>query len=137
MENLRVRTRREVEQTSEYAIQKFATDILNTVDNLKLALNSVPSESRNNTAENPALASLYTGISLTESELAATLRRHGIEEVNPIGEKFDPNLHEAVHQEVVPDKEAGTISNVQKAGYTLKGRIIRSPKVFVVKETFD
>jgi len=70
--------------------------------------------------------------------LIATLKRHGIEEVNPpIGEKFDPNLHEAIHQEVVPNKEAGTISNVQKAGYTLKGRIIRSPKVFVVKETFD
>ncbi|CAH1757398.1 2883_t:CDS:2 [Entrophospora sp. SA101] len=133
MENLRVRTRREIDQKSDFAIQKFATDVLNTLDNLRLALNSVPPELRTNT-ENSALVSLYSGLSLTESELFATLKRYGIEEINPIGEKFDPNIHEAVYQEVVPGKEVGTVSNVQKVGYILKGRIIRPSQVFVVKE---
>src|SRR6266542_4371904 len=98
MENLRERTRREIEHTAQFAIQKFAKDLLNTVDILNLALASVPTEVRNDTQNNPHLVNLYTGVSLTESELVKTLKRHGVEQINPLGEKFDPNVHEAVYQ---------------------------------------
>ncbi len=135
MENLRERTRREIEHTAQFAIQKFAKDLLNTVDILNLALASVPTEVRNDTQNNPHLVNLYTGVSLTESELVKTLKRHGVEQINPLGEKFDPNVHEAVYQANVPDKEPGIICDVQKVGYTLFGRVIRPSQVGVVKDT--
>ncbi|CAI2184266.1 2896_t:CDS:2 [Funneliformis geosporum] len=135
MENLRERTRREIEQTAQFAIQKFAKDLINTVDVLSLALSSVPAEVRNDTQNNPHLVNLYTGVSLTETDLLTTLKRHGVEQINPLGEKFDPNVHEAVYQANIPDKEPGVIFNVQKVGYTLFGRVIRPPQVGVVKDT--
>ncbi|RIA81818.1 GrpE-domain-containing protein [Glomus cerebriforme] len=131
MENLRERTRKEVEHTAQFAIQKFAKDLLNTVDVLNLALSSVPAEVRNDTQNNPHLVNLYTGVSLTETELLNILKKHGVEKINPLGEKFDPNIHEAVYQANVPDKEPGMVFDVQKVGYTLFGRIIRPPQVGV------
>ncbi|RIA92885.1 GrpE nucleotide exchange factor, partial [Glomus cerebriforme] len=131
MENLRERTRKEVEHTAQFAIQKFAKDLLNTVDVLHLALTSIPAEVRNDTQNNPHFVNLYNGISLTESELLNILKKYGIEKTNPLGEKFDPNIHEAVYQANVPDKESGIVFDVQKVGYTLFGRIIRPPQVGV------
>ncbi|CAG8533127.1 157_t:CDS:2 [Diversispora eburnea] len=140
LENQREIARREVESTSQYAIQKFVKDILSTVDNLSFALNSIPPEIRS-TFENDDsssgrdLINLYKGIELTNSELLNTLRRHGIEKVEPqLGEKFDPKLHEALYQAAFPGKEAGTICEIQKIGYSLNGRIVRPPQVGVVAE---
>ncbi|CAG8516697.1 3579_t:CDS:2 [Paraglomus brasilianum] len=135
MENLRERTRREIEHTAQFAIQKFAKDLVNTVDVLNLALKSVPDDARKDAQEkNPHLHNLYTGVSLTESDLLNTLKRFGVERMNPLGEKFDPNKHEAIFQIAVPDKEAGTVFAVEKVGYILNGRIIRPAQVGVVKD---
>lgn len=146
-ENLRERSRRDIEQTKEYAIQKFAKDLLDTVDILNMALKAVPTELREKgehleselvkDAEKvmEQMSSLYTGVSMTESVLVKTLQRHGVERHNPEGEAFDPNLHQALYQAPIPGKEAGTIFDVQKLGYTLKGRVLRPAQVGVVSDT--
>lgn len=81
------------------------------------------------------LTNLYTGVSMTESELIKALKRHGVERENPEGEAFDPNRHQALFQAPMPDKEAGTIFAVQKMGYTLKGRVLRPAQVGVVADS--
>ncbi|KAF1805338.1 co-chaperone GrpE [Mucor lusitanicus] len=145
-ENVRERSRKEIETTKEYAIQKFAKDLLDTVDILNMALTAVPSELREKSsclqselakdAEKivDQLTNLYTGVSMTESELIKALKRHGVERENPEGEAFDPNRHQALFQAPMPDKEAGTIFAVQKMGYTLKGRVLRPAQVGVVSD---
>lgn len=146
-ENLRERTRKEIATAQEYAIQKFAKDLLDTVDILGLALSSVPEDLRNKDAALKSelakdaeklvdhITNLYTGVSMTETELVKTLKRHGVEQHNPEGEAFDPNKHQALFQTAIPGKEAGTIFNVQKLGYTLKGRVLRPAQVGVVAES--
>ncbi|KAG2188420.1 hypothetical protein INT44_001173 [Umbelopsis vinacea] len=141
-ENLRVRTRKEITQTQDFAIQKFAKDLLDTVDILGMALQSVPEGLRNK--EEAAkqdlekladqLSNLYTGVSMTESELLRALKRHGVERYNPEGEVFDPNLHQALFQAPMPDKEAGTVFSVQKSGFMIKDRVLRPAQVGVVAE---
>jgi len=141
-ENLRVRTRKEITQTQEFAIQKFAKDLLDTVDVLGMALNSVPEnlrskeEAAKHDLEKVAdqLSNLYTGVSMTETELLKILKRHGVERYSPEGEVFDPNLHQALFQAPMPDKEAGTVFSVQKAGFMLKDRVLRPAQVGVVAE---
>lgn len=81
------------------------------------------------------LTNLYTGLTMTESELIKALKRHGVERENPEGLAFDPNRHQALFQAPMPDKEAGTIFVVQKMGYTLKGRVLRPAQVGVVAES--
>ncbi|KAI8377736.1 co-chaperone GrpE [Radiomyces spectabilis] len=146
-ENLRERTRKEIETTKEYAIQKFAKDLLDTVDILGMALTAVPNELRskeNATKSELAqdaeklvdqLTNLYTGVSMTEAELVKTLKRHGVEQHNPEGEVFDPNKHQALFQAPIPDKEAGTVFSVQKLGYMIKDRVLRPAQVGVVAES--
>ncbi|KAJ3215230.1 GrpE protein, mitochondrial [Dinochytrium kinnereticum] len=124
MENIRVRTKKEVESTAQYAIQKFAKDLLETSDVLGLALNSVP-ESERNSDSNPHLKDLFQGVSLTRSNLLKTFARHGLEETSPAGEKFDPNIHQAVFQAPIPGKEPGSIIEVVKTGFNLHGRVLR------------
>ncbi|KAM3586927.1 GrpE, mitochondrial [Umbelopsis sp. WA50703] len=141
-ENLRVRTRKEITQTQDFAIQKFAKDLLDTVDILGMALQSVPENLRNkeeaakHDLEKLAdqLSNLYTGVSMTETELLKILKRHGVERYSPEGEVFDPNLHQALFQTPIPDKEAGTVFSVQKAGFMLKDRVLRPAQVGVVAE---
>ncbi|CAG8506144.1 2088_t:CDS:2 [Acaulospora morrowiae] len=140
LENQREIARREIENTSLFAIQKFAKDLLSTVDNLDLALESVPRELRESHSSEESsslhgLMTLYKGIELTSSELLHTLKRHGVEKVEPkIGERFDPKVHEALYQASFKDKEVGTIFDIQKIGYSLNGRVIRSPQVGVVSD---
>ncbi|CAG8511509.1 2939_t:CDS:2 [Acaulospora colombiana] len=141
LENQREIARREIENTSIFAIQKFAKDLLSTVDNLDMALESVPHELHHSHSsdESPSLhglINLYKGIQITSSELLHTLKRHGVEKVEPkIGERFDPNIHEALYRASFKDKEVGTIFDIQKIGYSLNGRIIRPPQVGVVSDT--
>ncbi|GAN01404.1 mitochondrial co-chaperone protein [Mucor ambiguus] len=139
-ENLRQRNTREVANAKEFAIQKFAKDLLDSVDVLGMALESVPEAFRNRDACNQhekteiteQLVNLYTGLSLTQAELQQALKRHDIQVDNPIDQVFDPNKHEAVFQAPVPDKEPGTIFVVKKKGYLLKNRILRPAQVGVV-----
>ncbi|KAG0013650.1 Mitochondrial matrix cochaperone [Entomortierella chlamydospora] len=135
MENLRQRTAKEVASTKEYAIQKFAKDLLDTADILVLAIKNVPAEEISETSTNNHLKSLHTGVSMTRDELLKTLKRHGVEPYDPINEKFDPNLHQANFQVPMPDKEPGTVFDVQKVGFMLKGRVLRPAQVGVVQST--
>jgi molecular chaperone GrpE len=112
-----------------------------------MALTAVPSELRekktsveSEIAKDAAkvldqLTNLYTGVSMTESELIKALNRHGVERENPEGQVFDPNRHQALFQAPMPGKEAGTIFAVQKMGYILKGRVLRPAQVGVVAES--
>lgn len=110
-----------------------------------MALTAVPDELREKTSvsENTKnaekvfdqLTNLYTGVSMTESELVRALKRHGVEREDPEGDAFDPNRHQALFQAPMPGKVAGTIFAVQKMGYTLKGRVLRPAQVGVVADS--
>ncbi|KAJ8662175.1 hypothetical protein O0I10_001868 [Lichtheimia ornata] len=141
-ETLQGRSQQEIANTRDYAISKFAKDLLDTVDVLGMALASVPANMRKadtNTA--PAeksldqLVNFYTGVSMTDAELSKTLKRHGLEAFKPtLGEKLDPKRATAAFQKVMPGKEPGTIFTVKKPGYTLHGKLLRQAQVGVVAE---
>ncbi|KAK3824732.1 MAG: co-chaperone GrpE [Benniella sp.] len=135
MENLRQRTAKEVTNTKDYAIQKFAKDLLDTADILTLAIKNVPADEIAESSTNTHLKSLHTGVSMTRDELLKTFKRYGVEPYDPINEKFDPNLHQANFQVPMPGKEPGTVFDVQKIGYMIKGRVLRPAQVGVVQGT--
>ena len=130
--NLQTRTTRDVTAAKDFAIQKFAKDLIESVDNLDRALQTVPETAK--VKENTDLMNLYNGLKMTEQILMKTLSRHGLQKFTGMGEKFNPNLHEVLYE--VPSaegQEAGTITQVQTTGFTLNGRTIRAAKVGVVK----
>ncbi|KAG8405283.1 GrpE, mitochondrial [Metarhizium acridum] len=132
--NLQDRTQREVKTAREFAIQKFAKDLVESVDNLDRALTMVPSEKL--AAKDEAcqdLINLYDGLKMTENILMQTLAKHGLERLNPEGEKFNPNEHEATFMAPQPDKENNLVFHVQQKGFKLNGRVLRAAKVGVVK----
>lgn len=135
MENLRQRTAKEVANTKDYAIQKFAKDLLDTADILNMAIKNVPQEEIAEGSTNAHLKSLHIGVSMTRDELLKTLKRYGVESFDPMNEKFDPNLHQANFQVPMPGKEAGTVFDVQKIGFMIKGRVLRPAQVGVVQST--
>ncbi|KAK9351277.1 GrpE-domain-containing protein [Lipomyces doorenjongii] len=135
--NLQETTKREIQNSKDYAIQKFARDLLDSVDNLERALANVPEEQRTQEQESEtdrALISLYDGVRMTQQVLEHTLKHHGLEKIDPLGEKFDPHRHEATFEVAQPDKEPGTVFFVQQTGFTLNNRVLRAAKVGVVKE---
>lgn len=132
--NLQERTQREVKTAREFAIQKFAKDLVESVDNLDRALTMVPAEKL--AAKDEAsqdLVNLYDGLKMTESILMQTLAKHGLERLSPEGEKFNPNEHEATFMAPQPDKENNMVFLVQQKGFKLNGRVLRAAKVGVVK----
>ena len=133
-ENVRQRTRKELEDKEAFAIQKFAKELLDTADILTMALDAVPEKERGNEATNTELKNLYTGVNMTRSELLKTFKKFGVEPFDPKGEKFDPNLHTALFQAPIQGQEPGTIFQVTKIGYKIKDRILRSAQVGGVKE---
>jgi molecular chaperone GrpE (heat shock protein) len=134
--NLQERTTREVKSAKDFAIQKFAKDLVDSVDNLDRALGMVPQD-KLNAKDRPEgledLANLYEGLKMTEDILMNTLKKHGLERLNPEGEKFNPNEQEATFMTPQPDKEDGTVFFVQQKGFKLNGRVLRAAKVGVVK----
>ena len=131
MENLRKRTEREVADTRQYAIATFARDVLAVADNMHRALEAIDSELRDST--DTKMKSLVEGVELTERELMKVLERNGVRKFSPVGEKFDPNLHQAMYE--VPDADAapGTVAQVIQAGYMLGERVLRPAMVAVAK----
>lgn len=114
-----------------FGIQGFCKDLLDVADVLSKATESVPKEQL--TDKNPHLKSLYEGLIMTEAKLQTVFKRHGLQQVNPVEEKFDPNLHEALYQQEIPNKEAGMVISVSKVGYKLHERCIRPALVGVSK----
>ncbi len=131
MENLRKRTEREVADARQYGIAGFARDILGVADNFRRALESVGPELRN--SEEPAVTALIEGVELTERDLLKALEKNGIRKIEPMGEKFDPNLHQAMYE--VPDASvpSSTVVQVIQPGYVIGERILRPAMVAVSK----
>ncbi|GJE81950.1 MULTISPECIES: nucleotide exchange factor GrpE [Methylorubrum] len=131
MENLRRRTEREVADARTYAVTNFARDMLNAADNIHRALESVPADAR--ASAEGAFKALVEGIELTERDLAKTLERHGVKVVDPQGQRFDPNRHQAMFE--VPNTEVpnGTVVQVVQTGYVIGERTLRPALVGVSK----
>jgi molecular chaperone GrpE len=131
MENLRRRTEREVADAKTYGATSFARDMLAVADNLRRALDHLPAEARENA--DAAAKSLIEGVEVTERDFLSRLTRHGVKKLEPQGERFDPNLHEALFE--VPDETvpAGTVAQVIESGYTIGDRVLRPAKVGVSK----
>ena len=131
MENLRKRTAREVSDARTYGISGFARDVLDIADNLQRALDAVSAEAR--AAADPGLKSLIEGVELTERSLHNALEKHGVKRFDPAGEKFDPNIHQAMYEVPDPSVPAGTIAHVVQAGYMIGERVLRPALVGVAK----
>jgi len=131
MENLRRRTEREVADARHYGISSFARDILAVADNMDRALRALDAELREKS--DSATKALLDGVELTERELLKVLEKHGVKRFDPTGERFDPNLHQAMYE--VPDASvpSGQIVQVVQPGYMIAGRILRPALVAVAK----
>lgn len=130
MENLRKRTQRELEDNSRYAITGFAREMVDVLENLMRASQSIPSAARQ---ESELVNTIGTGVDLTLQELQKTLERFGIQRIDPQGQKFDHNLHQAVVQLERGDVPDGTVVQVVQAGYVLHDRLLRPAIVAVSK----
>jgi len=132
-ENVRQRMRKQVDDAKLFGIQGFCKDLLEVADILSKATESVPQEELN--AANPHLKNLYDGLVMTETQLDKVFTRNGLVRIDPpVGEKFDPNIHEALFQQPVAEgKEQGTVAVVTKIGYKLHQRTIRPALVGVFK----
>ncbi|HYP11010.1 MAG TPA: nucleotide exchange factor GrpE [Xanthobacteraceae bacterium] len=131
MENLRKRTEREIADSRLYSVTSFARDLLVVADNMRRALETVPPELRN-TAESGVKA-LIDGVELTERELLKALEKNGVRQFTPQGEKFDPNVHQAMFE--IPDATvpAGSVVQVVQPGYMIGDRVLRPALVGVSK----
>ncbi|MDB5559410.1 MAG: nucleotide exchange factor GrpE [Enterovirga sp.] len=128
MENLRRRTEREVQDARTYAVTNFARDMLTVADNIRRALENTPADAAEGTAK-----PLVEGIELTERDLLKTLERHGVKRVEPQGQKFDPNMHQAMFEVPNEDLPAGTVTQVIQTGYAIGERVLRPALVGVSK----
>jgi molecular chaperone GrpE len=131
MENLRKRTEREVADSRTYGVTSFARDILGVADNIRRALEAVGPELR--ASAESGVKALIDGVELTERELAKALEKNGLRQFSPQGEKFDPNLHQAMYE--VPDATvpAGSVVQVVQPGYMIGERVLRPALVGVSK----
>ncbi len=128
LDNVRRRTEREKLDISKYAISEFARDVIGIGDNITRAIEHVPADAA---ANDPALKSFLEGVQLMERELLATLDRNGVVRVNPQGEKFDPNRHQAVMEQENGEVPSGSILQVLQSGYSIGERTLR-PAVVIV-----
>ncbi|TCK01600.1 molecular chaperone GrpE [Volucribacter psittacicida] len=128
IDNIRRRTEQDVEKAHKFALEKFAKDIINTVDNLERAI-----ATQTNIAEQPeeGVKALFDGVELTLKDLLTTLSRFGVEPVGVEGEVFNPDLHQAISMQPTEGFEANQITSVLQKGYLLNGRVIRPAMVMV------
>ncbi|KAG7294363.1 hypothetical protein NEMBOFW57_004434 [Staphylotrichum longicolle] len=134
--NLQERTAREIKTNRDFAIQKFAKDLVESVDNFERALAMVPEEklkSEQKSEHQQDLVNLHEGLRMTERILLQTLEKHGLERFDPDGQVFNPNEHEATFMTPMHDKEHNTVFLTQQKGFKLNGRVLRPAKVGVVK----
>ncbi len=128
-ENLRRRSQRELEEAGKYAVTGFARDLVGVVENLFRAADSLPRDG----GTDPALAPIIQGIEMTLSEFTTLLERHHITRIDPIGQPFDHNLHQAVAQIETTEQPAGTVVQVMQSGYVIHDRLLRPAMVGVAK----
>ena len=128
MENLRRRTQREIADAKTFSISGFARDVLEVSDNLARALDAVPEGS-----DDPALRGLKEGVEMTGRGLDRAMEKHGVRRLDPVGEKFDPNFHQAMFKVPNPDVPAGSVVQVVQSGYAIGPRVLRPAMVGVAE----
>jgi molecular chaperone GrpE len=131
MENLRRRTARELQDARAYSAANFARDMLSVSDNLRRALDAIPAEAK--AAGDAGFTALIDGVEMTERAMLAALERHGVKKLQPEGEKFDPNFHQAMFEVNNPDVPANTVVQVVQPGYSIGERVLRPAMVGVAK----
>ena len=129
-ENARRRAKKDVDDARNYAISRFAQDLLGVADNLGRALESIPAERRES---DDAVKAIAEGIEMTAREFETALGRHGITRIDPLGEKFDYNLHQALFETAETDQPDGTVVQVFQTGYRIGERLLREAMVGVAK----
>lgn len=129
-ENVRKRAERDVADARKYAVTGFARDMLAVGENLQMALDNISEDARK---QDENLNNLAAGIEMTAQELLRVFENHGIKRINPKGERFDHNYHQAVAQIEDEKHEPGTVVQVLQAGYVIKDRLLRPAMVTVAK----
>lgn len=127
-ENVRRRAERELNDMRQYAVTKFAGDMVNVADNLERAMSSLPADQRRNAGP---FKTFVEGVELTEKELLRSLEVHGVKKLDPTGGRFDPHFHEAMFQVQDPSVPSGTVTTVVQPGYAIGSRSLRPAKVGV------
>jgi molecular chaperone GrpE len=123
MENIRRRSERDVTNARKFALERFAQDLLPVVDSMEKATEVE--------SDNPEVISMCEGVEMTMKMFVDTVSKFGLKQIDPMGEKFDPNLHEAMVMQPNPDAEPNTVMAVFQKGYELNGRVIRPARVVV------
>ena len=124
VENMRRRTQKDIEKAHRFSIEKFAKDMLPVVDSLEMGLASATTTTGDVTA-------IKEGMELTYKQLISSLEKSGVKQVNPEGESFSPELHQAISMVPSPDHEPNTVIQVFQKGYTLNERLLRPAMVIV------
>lgn len=125
LDNLRKRTSRDIENAHKFGLEKFINELLPVMDSMELGKNAAQ------TAE--TTDEIVEGIELTFKMFVSTMEKHGVEILNPVDEKFDPQYHEAVSIQEVEGKDSNTVVSVMQKGYSLNGRLVRPAMVMVAK----
>ena len=128
--NVRARGRREAEDARQYAVQKFATDIVEAAENLKRAIDALPAASP---GEPDILIKVREGLAGIERNFTGVLERNGIQKHDPVGQPFDPNMHQAMAEQDSEMHPPGTVMQAWTAGWTLHGRLLKPAMVVVAK----
>ena len=126
MENLKRRTTKDLENAHKFALDGFVKALLEVSDSLTMGIKSAKDEKA-------TIETTTEGLELTMKVFNSTLEKFGVESINPIDEKFDPELHEAVTMVAMPDKKSNTVLEVIQTGFTLNGRLVRPALVIVVQ----
>ena len=130
MQNLRTRTRRDVEDARQYSVQKFATDVVEAAENLRRGLSSLPPHEP---GEPAIVTRLRDGLDGVERSFVGILARHGIQRADPTGTPFDANLHQAMTEAPSAEHAPGTVVQAHTQVWTLNGRLLRPAMVVVAK----
>lgn len=133
-ENIRRIAKRDVDNARNFAVSSFAKSLLDTSDNLSRAMEAVPEEYRKDTDNHAVLATLFEGIQMTDDGLTKAFTKNGLKKFGIPGDKFDPNMHEALFEYPDENMDAGSIGQVMKGGFTLNDRVIRPAEVGITKK---
>ncbi|SIO95691.1 nucleotide exchange factor GrpE [Vibrio spartinae] len=126
VENIRRRGEQEVDKARKFALNRFAEELLPVIDNLERAIQAAD-------AENEVVKPLLEGVELTHKTFIDTIEKFGLKEINPEGQAFNPDLHQAMSIQESPDHESNTVMFVMQKGYELNGRVVRPAMVMVAK----
>ena len=132
VENVRRRAEREKQEVSQYAVARFARDMLGIADNFGRALAACPKDLLE--MADPQIKAVIDGVEATDRQLLATLERHGVKLIDTTDAKFDPNLHQAIAEVPGEGKPPGTIVNVVQTGYMIGDRLLRPAMVTIARK---